>query len=211
MTQSENRAGLPTEVHLRRTKVGKLVLIMGPSGVGKSVILLELRKRRPDLVFPKSATTRPQREHENQDLYHFVSESAFDRLIAEHKLLEWAQVHQGARYGTLIEEILPPIEAGKIVVREVDVQGFESIRHHSLFSGDHPQYTLQSIFILPESQDILIERIKKRAPMSDTELEKRMESMRKELAYAQLCDVQVMNKEGKLTEAIEQTERAIGL
>src|SRR5436189_6389436 len=95
---------------------GKLVLIIGPSGVGKSVILKELKKRHPDLHFPRSATTRARREGESADLYHFVSEEEFDALLKAGKMLEWAQVHGGARYGTLVEEIIPMIERGKTVV-----------------------------------------------------------------------------------------------
>ena len=101
---------------------------MGPSGVGKSIILKELRRRHSEFVFPKSATTRERRKGEGDELYQFVSDADFDTLVAEGKVLEWAVVHGGARYGTLVEEILPPIQSGKTVVREVDVQGFDSIR-----------------------------------------------------------------------------------
>ena len=63
---------------------GKLVLLMGPSGVGKSVILKELRKRHPELHFPRSATTRARRPHEGDDLYHFVTDVQFDAFIQEY-------------------------------------------------------------------------------------------------------------------------------
>ena len=114
---------------------GKLILIIGPSGVGKSVVLQALKERHPELHFPRSATTRPKREGEGDDLYHFVSEEEFDRLIEENKVLEWAVVHGGARYGTLVDEIIPSVEEGKVVVREVDVQGFDSVRNHQFFRG----------------------------------------------------------------------------
>src|SRR3989344_4577103 len=146
---------------------GKLVLIIGPSGVGKSVILKRLRERHPELHFPRSATTRPRREGEGNDLYHFVSEEEFDRLGEEGKVLESAVVHGGARYGTLIDEIVPFIEQGKIVVREVDVQGFDSIRSHKLFRREKAPFLLHTIFILPENKDQLIHHITKRAPMSE--------------------------------------------
>lgn len=188
---------------------GKLVLIIGPSGVGKSVILKELKNRHPSLVFPRSATTRPRRPGEGDDLYHFVSEADFSEWIADGKFLEWAQVHKGAHYGTLLEEIVPAIEQGKIVVREVDVQGFESIRKNPLFLGDNPQYTLQTIFILPESEEQLKERIVKRAPMEKAELDRRIESMRSELKSAPLTNVQIRNAEGKLKETIAAVEKAV--
>ncbi|MBT4021195.1 guanylate kinase, partial [Candidatus Peribacteria bacterium] len=99
---------------------GKLVLIIGPSGVGKSVILKKLKERHPELHFPRSATTRQKREGEGDQLYKFLSDDEFDQLVESQEILEWAIVHEGAKYGTLIEEIVPHIKEGKIVIREVD-------------------------------------------------------------------------------------------
>lgn len=189
---------------------GKLVLLIGPSGVGKSVILRTLRERHKEFVFPRSATTRAKRKGEGTELYHFVSESEFDTWITEKAFLEFATVHQGARYGTLLSEILPKIDEGKTVVREVDVQGFESIRRHPLFQAGG-KYALQTIFILPESADQLIAHIQKRAPMESEELKRRIASMKKELLAAPETDVQVVNAEGKLEETIAAVEEAIGL
>ncbi|MBI2636556.1 hypothetical protein HYW84_04530 [Candidatus Peregrinibacteria bacterium] len=188
---------------------GKLVLIIGPSGVGKSVILNKLRVRHTEFHFPRSATTRPRRDGEGDDLYRFVSDSEFDKLLRENKILEWAMVHAGARYGTLISEIVPQMEEGKIVVREVDVQGFDSIRKHSLFSGDAPRYCLQSIFILPESREQMVTHITKRAPIGGEELKRRLASMENELGYAVLCNRRVKNVEGKLEETLQNVEKCI--
>lgn len=181
---------------------GKLVLIIGPSGVGKSVILKSLRKRHPEFHFPRSATTRERRDGEGDDLYHFLSETDFQGLMSQEKFLEWAEVHGGALYGTLIDEIIPHIEKGKTVIREVDVQGFDSIRTHALFVGTSPLYPLQSIFILPESKEQLIAHIQRRAPMEREELARRLQSMEKELAHASLCTHQVKNVEGRLEETL---------
>jgi guanylate kinase len=188
---------------------GKLVLIIGPSGVGKSVILKALRTRHPEFVFPRSATTRARRPKEGDDLYHFVTEDEFSLWLSEKKFLEWAQVHKGARYGTLLSEIVPAIEAGKTVVREVDVQGFQSIRRHPLFAKSGGTHPLRTIFILPESETQLIEQIQRRAPMADEELQRRLESMRKELAIAKDTDLQITNPHGKLQETITAVEKAI--
>jgi guanylate kinase len=183
--------------------------VIGPSGVGKSVVLRGLKERHPELVFPRSATTRPRRPGEGNDLYRFLTEAEFEALVRGGKVLEWAVVHGGARYGTLVEEIIPMIERGQVVVREVDIQGFHSIRTHPLFSGLKPRYSLRSIFILPENREQLIERIRHRAPISEGELTKRIASMDREIADARLCDAQVVNREGKLPDTIAEIERII--
>jgi len=188
---------------------GKLVLLIGPSGVGKSAILRTLRTKHADFHFPRSATTRARREGEGKELYHFLTDTEFDELLSENKVLEWATVHGGARYATIVSEIIPYIEQDKTVVREVDVQGFDSISHHPLFAGDHPQYTLQSIFIVPENTEQLIRRIQNRAPISDDELQRRVESMDKELDYANDCTHKVSNREGRLDETIGEVEGLI--
>jgi guanylate kinase len=188
---------------------GKLVLILGPSGVGKSAILKKLREAHPEFHFPRSATTRARRPGEGTELYHFVKDAEFDRLIEDGKLIEWAQVHGGARYGTLVEEIVPAIEIGKTVVREVDVQGFDSIRKNPLFAGDDAVYNMQSIFILPENTKQLIQRITRRAPISDEELGRRVRSMESELEYAKYCSAEVLNREGKMDETLHKVEQLI--
>lgn len=188
---------------------GKLVLIIGPSGVGKSVISKQLRLKHPEIHFPRSATTRARREGEGDELYHFVTEQEFDELLNADKLLEWARVHGGASYGTMRDEIVPAIEQGKVVLREVDVQGFDSIRRHPLFAGDNPPYRLQSIFILPESEEQLIKHIRERAPIEEDELRRRIRSMEKEMHYADHCDVRIVNEEGKLVETIRKVEEVV--
>ncbi|MDA1209115.1 MAG: hypothetical protein O2904_03755 [bacterium] len=188
---------------------GKLVLIIGPSGVGKSVILSTLKDKCPDLHFPRSATTRDRRDGEGDDLYHFVSDDEFDQLIKENNVLEYAVVHGGARYGTLVDEIIPYIQKGITVIREVDVQGFDSITAHTYFRGDTPEYMLDSIFILPESKEQLIKHITERAPIDKEELEHRIASMEHELHYAQKCNHQIINAEGKLEETIAEVKRTI--
>ena len=188
---------------------GKLVLLIGPSGVGKSVILQHLKDQYPDLHFPKSATTRERREGEGSDLYHFVTEEDFDHLQEQGKILESAVVHGVGRYATLTDEIIPYIDQGRIVVREVDVQGFESIKNHKYFRGTDAPYLLESIFILPESKAQLIKHITERAPITDEELQRRIASMEIELEHASDCDHQIVNVEGKLDTTIKQVEAVL--
>lgn len=109
----------------------------------------------------------------------------------------------------MVDEIIPYIDEGKIVIREVDVQGFDSIRKHRYFRESDSGYDLQSIFILPESKKQLIAHITDRAPISEEELARRIASMENELDHADDCDVKVINKEGALENAIAQVEEAI--
>lgn len=186
-----------------------MVLIIGPSGVGKSVILKALKERHPRAHFPRSATTRGRRKGEGDDLYHFVSDEQFDALIERGEVLEYAVVHGRERYGTLVEEIIPAIEEGKIVIREVDVQGFDSMRKHKYFRDEGSAYRLQSIFILPEDKDQLIDRITRRAPITDEELKRRIASMESELDHAGDCDVRIVNREKKLEGTLAEVEEAV--
>lgn len=192
---------------LRAGSLGKLVLIMGPSGVGKSAVMRYLRTNHPEFHYPRSAVTRARRQGEGDENYHFVTNEEFDALLAGHKVLEWAIVHGHDRYATIESEIIPYIEQGKIVVREVDVQGFVTIMNsHTFHDGKHH---VQSIFILPESKEQIIAHIRKRAPISDDELQRRIHSMDKELAYADHCHARVLNREGKLDETVKEVERLI--
>ncbi len=194
---------------LKPVKEGKLVLIIGPSGVGKSVILKRLRASHPEFHFPKSATTRQRREGEGTELYHFVTDEEFEDMKKEGKFLETAVVHGVGQYGTMIDEIIPPIMEGKTVIREVDVQGFDTISHDERFFGSHHPFELQSIFILPENTEQLIRRIQKRAPISEKELQQRIASMEKEFLYAKQCTHNVINKDGELEKTIEEVEKLI--
>ncbi len=193
----------------KMTQTGKLVLIIGPSGVGKSVILKRLRAEHPDFHFPKSATTRARRDGESMDLYHFVTEEQFADMEKRGQFLETAVVHGVGHYGTMVEEIVPLIQEGKTVVREVDVQGFQSISKNPLFLGEDAPYRLQSIFILPENTEQLVRRIQKRAPISDDELKRRIASMDKELAFADGCTHKVINVDGQLEKTITDVEQLI--
>jgi guanylate kinase len=154
-------------------------------------------------------TTRSPRAGESEGHpYHFITRDDFEKKIRSNFFVEWAQVHKGARYGTLLNEIVPFIEQGKTVVREVDAQGFQSISRDPLF-GPGGKYTLQTIFILPESAEQLIEQIQKRAPMPKEELDRRLASMKEELKIAEKTHVQITNPHGKLEETIERVRKAI--
>lgn len=195
---------------------GLLVLIIGPSGVGKTVLTRMLLQRHPQWTLARSATTRPRRLGESEAFYRFVTGEEFAALAEEGAFLEWATVHNGARYGTLRSEIIPALDEGKTVLREVDVQGLASIRNHPLFrrpsaptcpAGRRHRY--RAIFIAPESPQQLIAHIHKRAPMTEEELQRRLASITKEMTYAAQCDATVISREGELAAAADRMEEEI--
>jgi guanylate kinase len=183
---------------------GKLVLIVGPSGSGKGTIIKHLRKRHPDWIYPVSYTTRKQRPGEEDGLvYHFISEDEFKKGIEDGRFLEHAIVHEKGYYGTDKEEILSALRDGKVVVREVDIQGFHSIQEVVLADD------LLTIFVEAGDLDELEKRIAKRGKLPEEEVERRMESARKEIAQADECDFRVVNEYGKVEEAVEKVDEMI--
>ena len=184
--------------------IGKLFLIVGPSGSGKGTVIENLKSRYAGFVYPVSYTTRDMREGEqNGEVYNFVSRDEFERMIKDDELLEYAIVHSNNYYGTSKKEILDRLEQGAIVIREVDIQGFEAI------SQIVPSENLISIFMKVSDLDDLRQRIDRRGKLSDEEMERRMDSAKKELAKAELCDYQIENVWGKAGDAVRSVEKII--
>ncbi len=186
-------------------KRGKIFFFSGPSGVGKGTLINYLRKKQRDWVFPPSCTTRDPRPGEKEgETYFFISQKEFEKRIADGEFLEYAHVHGETYYGTLKDKILAPIEEGKIVIREFDVQGFSQARERL----DREDYI--SIFLRPaEDIQTLVRRIKERAPISDQELEKRIKSMEKELELADIYDYQIFSEDGQLKKLFSDAESII--
>jgi len=183
---------------------GKLFLIVGPSGSGKGTVINELKKVFSDFVYPVSYTTREIREGERpDDVYHFVSREEFEKMIKNDELLEYAIVHSDEYYGTPKNDILKPLKQGKTVVREVDIQGFDSI------CKIVPKKHLVSIFMKVTDPEDLKQRILRRGKMSDEELARRMESFTKEMAEASKCAYQVENKWGEIAQCVAHVEQII--
>lgn len=181
---------------------GKLILILGPSGSGKGTVLSFLKERHPEFVFPLSCTTRPPRPNEKEgEVYHFVSQDEFKERIENGEFLEYAFIHDMHYYGTLKKPIMDALNEGKVVIREVDVQGVRSIRE---LMPDH----VVTIF-LRASWENLEKRIKSRAPISDEELKERHESFMKEMEWQDECDYVVDSIEGQIPEVCAKVEALI--
>lgn len=184
---------------------GKIFFFSGPSGVGKGTLIGMLRKKHPEWVFPPSCTTRDPRPGETEgETYFFITQPEFTQRIEAGEFLEWAEVHGGNRYGTLIHKLLDPLSEGKTVIREFDVQGFLQARERL------PREDFVSIFIAPEhGEQELIDRILRRGTMSEEEIERRMISMRKELAESSKYDHVIVSRENKLDQLLSDAEEII--
>lgn len=183
---------------------GKLFLIVGPSGSGKGTVIERLKGRYPGFAYPVSYTTREMRDGEKEGgSYHYVSKEEFERMIKEGEFLEYAVVHSDNYYGTSKKDIMEPLKGGAVVVREVDIQGFNSIRNLV------PKENLVSIFMKVSDLQDLKGRILRRGKISDEELEKRLDSAKKEIAQSGECNYQVENKWGEIGDCVYNVEKII--
>lgn len=180
-----------------------VLVISGPSGVGKSTFVQLLLERHQDLRFSVSATTRERRAGEQEDReYHFLGAAEFERRVAAGDFLEHAQVH-GARYGTLKSEVLPVLAAGKCPLLDVDVQGGVRVKR------ELPEAVL--VFLLPPSMRVLEERLRGRKTESEERIQRRLQRAPEEIRSMPEYDYVVVNDTVDRThadlEAILRAER----
>lgn len=179
--------------------MGKLVVLTGPSGVGKGTLLKALLQNHPDIYLSVSATTRKPRPGEvDGQNYYFLNRSQFNEMIAAGEFLEWAEF-AGNCYGTPRKEIEKQIAEDKIVLLEIEVQGARQVRQ------SFPE-ALQ-IFILPPSVAELEKRIRGRGQDTEEAIIKRLQQAETELTAASEFDVQIVND--NLNEALSALETAI--
>lgn len=168
---------------------GKLVVVSGPSGVGKSTVVSEVLDRFPDrLRLSVSATTRPPRPGEQDGVhYHFLTDEQFSERRQQDEFVETIEVFgRGHWYGTLWSEVRPFLAAGKWVLLEIDVDGAENV----LKQFDAPV----SIFIRPDSFEELERRLRSRATENEASIERRLSVARRELELADRYEYQVVNE-----------------
>ncbi len=178
---------------------GKLIVLTGPSGVGKGTLVKALLTRHPELYLSISATTRSPRETEvdGKD-YYFLSKAAFETMIEENQLLEWAE-YAGNYYGTPRAKVEEKIDQGVIVLLEIEVIGAKAIKN------SFPDAL--RLFILPPSLEELESRLRGRESDSEAAILSRLDRAKEELAVSKEFDKSIIND--NLEIALKQLEEAI--
>ena len=178
-----------------------LLVISGPSGVGKDVLLSRLRASGAPYFFTITATTRDRRDGERDGVeYHFLSKRRFEAMIATGELLEWATVY-GNYYGVPKAQVMDALNRGEDVIIKIDVQGAATIREiapDALF-----------IFLAAPSEAELERRLRGRKSESDSALALRMEQARHELREAKKFDYVVVHQTDRTDEAVREIEGII--
>lgn len=169
-----------------RTGRSRLLVLAGPTAVGKGTVAAHIRDNHPEILLSVSATTRAPRPGEvDGEHYYFVDDAEFDRLVAEGQLLEWATVHNRHRYGTPKAPIEAALAEGRTVLLEIDLQGARQVRAAA------PDATL--VFLLPPSWDELVDRLVGRGTEDAEERARRLRTARVELASQNEFDYRVVN------------------
>ena len=166
----------------------RLVVLAGPTAVGKGTVAADVRARHPEVWISVSATTRPPRPGEEHGVhYWFVSEDEFDQMVADGELLEWAVVHGRHRYGTPRGPVDEALAAGRPALLEIDLQGARQVR------ASMPEARL--VFLSPPTWEELERRLVGRGTETAEERTRRLETAVAELAAEEEFDVTIVNHE----------------
>lgn len=188
-----------TERKERTMAMGRLIVLTGPSGVGKGTLLRSLLQRHPELHLSISVTTRSPRPGEIDGVhYYFTDRLHFEQMVTQGELLEWAEF-AGNLYGTPRQAVTQMIQQGEWVVLEIELQGARQIRQ--TFPNAF------SIFILPPSMEELEQRLRGRGQDAEEAIARRLAKATAEIEAAGEFDIQVVND--NLTMALDRLEAAL--
>jgi guanylate kinase len=178
-----------------------LVVLSGPSGVGKDAVLARMRRLGRPFHYVITATTRPKRAREKNGVdYHFLSRKEFQQMLDKHQFLEWANVY-GNYYGVPKDEITSALSKGVDAIVKVDVQGAATIK------GILPQAVF--IFLIPPSVEELENRLRRRRSESSEDLALRLERSKEEIKSLPLFDYVITSHQNKLDQVISQIDAII--
>lgn len=171
-----------------------LIVLSGPSGVGKDAVLARIQASGYALEYIITVTTRRQRVKERDKVdYHFVSTEQFQKMIARHELLEWAEVY-GNLYGVPKQPVKQALDRGQDTIVKVDIQGATTIKKLL------PQAVF--IFLMPPSMEELISRLKQRHTESPFNLDLRIKTAEQEIKQLPLFDYVVTNRQDEIDLAV---------
>ncbi|RRJ87282.1 guanylate kinase [Gulosibacter macacae] len=180
----------------------RVVVLAGPTAVGKGTVAQYIREHYPTVHISVSATTREPRPGEVDGVdYYFVTPEEFDRMIEAGELLEYATVHKVHRYGTPAAPLRKRLAEHQPVLLEIDLQGARQVRERM------PEARL--VFLLPPSWDELVNRLTGRGTESSEEQARRLDTAKVELAAQDEFDARVVNS--TVAEAAQQVVRLMGL
>lgn len=179
-----------------------VLVLAGPTAVGKGTVVKQLRSLYPNIAVSISATTRPARPGEvDGEHYYFVSDQQFDDLIASQNLLEWAVVHGKHRYGTPRAPIEELRAAHVPVILEIDLDGARQVRQ--------TMPDAQFVFLMPPSWEEMVRRLEGRGTESEAQQRRRLETARVEIAAASEFDFRVTND--NVEDTARELARIMGL
>ena len=171
---------------------GSAIILSGPSGVGKSTLISRVRQELPELEFSVSCTTRSPRPGETNHVhYHFLSDEEFSLRLEKREFIEHAGVF-ARRYGTLRQEVMDRVSAGRDVVLDIDVQGAMQIREAA---RKDPQLAAvaECVFVAPPSLEELERRLRGRGTESEEQIRLRLGLARQELSFWRHYDYLLIN------------------
>jgi len=178
-----------------------LIVLSGPSGVGKDAVLARMKALGRSFHYVITATTRPKRPREKDGVnYHFLSREGFEQMIKRKKFLEWANVY-GNYYGVPKDELTAALSKGLDTIVKVDVQGVATIKKIL------PQAIC--IFLMPPSMKELEKRLRKRHSESSGDLALRLKKANEEMESLPLFDYVIVSEPDKLDEIVSQIDAIV--